>query len=114
MGEVAQPPAVPLFVQEVEEGNSSDVLSLNAQLPGERSMRHDLGQVVPCDAGGVVVIVVGVELCWCWGRRAGGVVAFEAVEGGGPRVKLPGGGGGKWVDGSGKWGGRGVGMELEV
>ena len=67
MGEVAQPPAVPLFVQEVEEGNSSDVLSLNAQLPGERSMRYDLGQVVPCDAGGVVVIVVGVELCWCWG-----------------------------------------------
>ena len=62
--EVAQPPAVPLFVQEVEEGNSSDVFSLNAQLPGERSMRYDLGQVVPCDAGGVVVIVVGVELCW--------------------------------------------------
>ena len=66
MGEVAQPPAVPLFVQEVEERNSSDVLSLNAQLPGERSVRYDLGQVVPCDAGGVVVIVVGVELCWCW------------------------------------------------
>ena len=52
MGEVAQPPAVPLFVQEVEEGNASDVLSLNAQLPGERGMRYDLGQVVPCDAGG--------------------------------------------------------------
>ena len=48
------------------------------------------------------MIVVGVELCCVgteWrGRRAGGDVAFKAVEGGEKRGP----------------GGRGVGMELEV
>ena len=66
MGEVTQPPTVPLFVHEVEEGDASDVLSLDAHLPSKRGVRYDLGQVVPRDAGGVVVIVDRVELGWCW------------------------------------------------
>ena len=35
-------------------------------------MRYDLGQVVPCDAGGVVVIFVGVELSAGVGPSGGG------------------------------------------
>ena len=52
MGEVAQPPAVPLFVQEVEEGNTGNVLPLDAHLPSERGVGYDLGQVIPRDSGG--------------------------------------------------------------
>ena len=71
MGKVAQPTAVPLFVQEVEEGNTGNVLPLDAHLPSERGVGYDLGQVIPRDSGSVVVVVVGGELSWGWHRVEG-------------------------------------------